>query len=85
MRKIPMRKCTGCNEMKQKNELVRVVRSPQGEVTLDLSGKKPGRGAYICRSKDCLKKAQKARRIERALDCSIPSELYEKMIEEIDE
>ena len=54
---IPMRKCTGCNEMKPKKELVRVVRSPEGEVSLDLTGKKPGRGAYVCRSSECLAKA----------------------------
>ena len=60
-RRIPMRKCTGCNEMKPKKELVRVVRSPEGEVSLDLTGKKPGRGAYVCRNLECLKKARKAR------------------------
>ena len=59
-RKIPMRKCTGCNEMKPKKELVRVVRSPEGEISLDLTGKKPGRGAYVCRDEECLKKARKA-------------------------
>lgn len=83
-RKIPLRKCTGCNEMKPKRELVRVVRSPQGEVSLDLTGKKPGRGAYICKDKQCLKLARKAKRIERALDCQISPELYDIMEEEID-
>ena len=59
-KKIPLRRCNGCNEMKQKKELVRVVRSPEGEVSLDLTGRKPGRGAYVCRSADCLKKAIKS-------------------------
>ena len=71
---IPMRKCTGCNEMKPKKELVRVVRSPEGEVSLDLTGKKPGRGAYVCRSSECLAKAIKAKRFEKAFSCEIPSE-----------
>ena len=64
---IPMRKCTGCNEMKPKKELVRVVRSPEGEVSLDLTGKKPGRGAYVCRSSECLAKAIKAKRFEKEI------------------
>lgn len=84
VKKIPMRKCTGCNEMKEKRELVRVVRSPQGEVSLDLYGKKPGRGAYICRDAECLKKAQKAKRIERSLECQISPELYDMMEKEIE-
>ena len=78
-RKIPMRKCTGCGEMKPKRELVRVVRSPEGEVSLDLTGKKPGRGAYICRDAACLKQARKARRLERAFACAIPDAVYEAM------
>ncbi len=78
-RKIPMRKCTGCGEMKPKRELVRVVRSPEGEVSLDLTGKKPGRGAYICRDTACLKQARKARRLERAFACAIPDAVYDAM------
>lgn len=78
-RKIPLRKCTGCNEMKPKKELVRVVRSPEGEVSLDLTGKKPGRGAYVCRDEKCLAKARKAKRFERAFDCTIPEEVYDRM------
>ena len=75
-KKIPLRMCAGCGEMKPKKELVRVVRAPVkevdgvetgGEVSLDLTGRKPGRGAYVCRNPECLKKAQKARRFERAL------------------
>ncbi len=83
-RKIPLRKCTGCGEMKPKRELVRVVRSKEGEVSLDLLGKKPGRGAYICKDTECLKLARKARRIERALDCQISPELYDMMEKEIE-
>ena len=82
-RSIPMRKCTGCNEMKPKKELVRVVRSPEGEVSLDLTGKKPGRGAYVCRDAECLSKARKAGRLERAFACEIPPDVYERMEEEL--
>ncbi len=82
-RSIPMRKCTGCNEMKPKKELVRVVRSPEGEVSLDLTGKKPGRGAYVCRDAACLSKARKAGRLERAFSCEIPPDVYERMEEEL--
>lgn len=82
-RSIPMRKCTGCNEMKPKKELVRVVRSPKGEVSLDLTGKKPGRGAYVCRDAACLSKARKAGRLERAFSCEIPPDVYERMEEEL--
>lgn len=78
-RKIPMRKCTGCGEMKPKRDLVRVVRSPEGEVSLDLTGKKPGRGAYICRDKACLVLARKARRLERGFACAIPDAVYDAM------
>jgi uncharacterized protein len=82
-RSIPMRKCTGCNEMKPKKELVRVVRSPEGEISLDLTGKKAGRGAYVCRDIECLEKARKAKRFERAFSCEIPSEVFERMEEEL--
>ena len=82
-KKIPMRMCTGCGQMKPKKELVRVVKSPEGEISLDLTGKKPGRGAYVCRSADCLKAARKARRLERAFSCQISAELYERMEEEL--
>ncbi len=83
-RKVPLRKCTGCGEMKPKRELGRVVRSKEGEVSLDLLGKKPGRGAYICKDKECLKLARKAKRIERALECQISPELYDMMEKEIE-
>ena len=82
-KKIPMRQCLGCREMKPKPELLRVVRSPEGEISLDPRGKKPGRGAYVCRSADCLRLARKARRLERAFSCQIPDEVYERMEEEL--
>lgn len=75
-KKIPMRQCAGCREMKQKNEMVRVVRSPEGEISLDFRGKAPGRGVYVCPNPDCLKRAQKARALERSLDTAIPQEVY---------
>ncbi len=76
-----MRKCTGCNEMKPKKELVRVVKSPEGEISIDLTGKKPGRGAYVCRDAACLVKARKAKRLERAFSCDIPDDVYDSMEE----
>ena len=78
-KKIPMRMCTGCGEIKPKRELVRVVKNSEGEISLDLTGKAQGRGAYVCRSIDRLKKARKSRRIERSFKCRIPDELYDKM------
>jgi predicted RNA-binding protein YlxR (DUF448 family) len=69
--------------MKTKKELVRVVKSPQGEVSLDLTGRKPGRGAYVCHSVECLKTARKARRLERAFKCPIPDEVFEQMEKEL--
>ena len=84
-RKTPMRKCLGCNEMKPKKELVRVVRSPEGEVSVDLTGKKSGRGAYVCRSADCLKKALKGERLQRALSCAVSETVSQTLIGEITE
>lgn len=82
-RRVPLRKCVGCNEMKPKKELVRVVKSPENEVSLDLTGRKPGRGAYVCPSLDCLQKARKAKRLERAFSCQIPAEVYDEMEREL--
>ena len=82
-RKIPLRKCIGCGEMNDKRELVRVVRNKEGEISVDLYGKKPGRGAYICRSVECLKKAQKGKRLERAFSVKIEPEVYEALEREI--
>ena len=83
VKKIPQRQCVGCREMKDKKSLLRVVRSPEGQVSLDFGGKKPGRGAYLCRDAQCLKQAQKSRRLERAFSCKIPPEVYAKLEEEI--
>ena len=84
-KKIPQRMCLGCREHKDKKELVRVVRSPEGEVSVDLTGRKNGRGAYICRSRDCLKKARKQKAISRALNCEITDEVFEQLLEQIEE
>ena len=83
VRKTPTRRCTGCGEHFPKNTLIRVLRTPEGEVVLDLTGKKNGRGAYICKSASCLKKARKSKRIESSLECAISDELYERMEEEL--
>ena len=82
-KKIPMRKCNGCGEQKPKKELVRIVKSPDGEVSLDLTGKASGRGAYICNNADCLQKARKSHRIDKAFEIAIPDEVYEQMLAEI--
>jgi predicted RNA-binding protein YlxR (DUF448 family) len=79
VKKIPQRQCVGCREMKEKRALIRVVKSPEGEISLDFGGKKPGRGAYVCPQADCLKKAIRARALERALDCAIPAEVYDQL------
>ena len=76
---IPERQCLGCREMKPKPELVRVVRSPEGTVSLDLRGKAPGRGAYICPSADCLKKAQRSKALSRSLGVEIPPAIFEAL------
>lgn len=80
-KRIPLRKCIGCNEQKPKKELLRVVRSPEGEISLDETGKKAGRGAYLCRDKACLTKARKAKRLERTFECQIPDEVYTRLEE----
>lgn len=82
-KKIPMRMCVGCREMKPKKELIRVVRSPEGVVSMDPVGKKPGRGAYVCRDVECLKRARKSRALERAFDTAIPAEVYDAMEREM--
>ena len=84
-KKIPMRQCLGCREMKPKRELLRVVRSPEGEVSLDTRGKKPGRGAYVCPNADCLKKAVKTRALSRALETEIPYEVMQRLAAELEE
>lgn len=81
-RKVPMRMCTGCGEMKPKKEMVRIVRNAEGEISLDITGKKPGRGAYICNDPECLKKAKKAKRLEKAFQCVVPDEIYANLEKE---
>ena len=83
-KKIPMRQCLGCREMKPKRELIRVVRSPEGEISLDFKGKANGRGAYICPDPACLKKAQKAKSLERSLEVPIPEEVYQRLEKEME-
>ena len=78
-----MRQCMGCNQHKPKQELLRVVRDPEGNISLDFTGKKSGRGAYLCFDVACLKKARKSKRIDRVLDCEIPSDVYDAMEEEL--
>ena len=78
-RKIPQRQCVGCRTMKDKKALIRVVRSPEGAISLDFKGKMPGRGAYVCPDGECLKKARKSRALERAFELSIPDEVYDAM------
>ena len=82
-RKIPLRKCSGCGEMKPKTELVRVVRSPEGDLSMDLTGRKAGRGAYVCHNIECLRVARKRKALERSFACAIPSEIYDRLEEEM--
>ena len=82
-RKIPERRCTGCGEHFAKNELIRVLRTPEGEITIDFTGKKSGRGAYICKKQDCLKKAIQKKRLEASLECKIPDVVYARLQEEL--
>ena len=84
-KKIPMRQCLGCREMKPKKELIRVVRSPQGEVSLDFKGKLPGRGAYVCPNPACLGKARKTKALERAFSAPLPAEVFEALEEQMKE
>ena len=83
VRKIPQRKCVGCNTSKDKKELIRVVKNAEGEISVDMTGKKNGRGAYICHSEECLKMAIKAKRLETAFECQISDEIYERLLQEI--
>lgn len=82
-RKIPQRQCVGCREHKDKSQLIRVVRSPEGEISLDQKGKKPGRGAYLCPEESCLKRAVKSRALERALSTPIPEDVMESLLQEL--
>jgi len=78
-KKIPLRQCLGCREMKPKRELIRVVRSPEGEIALDFKGKKPGRGAYLCSNPECLKRVRKSKALERAFSVDIPPEVFDAL------
>ena len=83
-KKIPQRQCMGCRERKAKRELIRVVRQPDGTVSLDFGGKMNGRGAYICPSAECLKKVQKSKALDRSLEVTIPAEVYERLAREME-
>jgi len=82
-RKVPLRKCLGCNEMKPKKELIRIVRSPEGKVDIDKAGKAPGRGCYICPSIQCLEAAIKAKRVEKALEVPVDEEVFKRLREQL--
>ncbi len=84
IRKIPMRMCVGCREMKEKRSLMRVVKSPEGAISFDRVGKAPGRGAYVCKSKECFERAVKQRQLERALETRIEEAVFTQLMEEID-
>ena len=82
-KKIPMRMCVGCREMKPKKELIRIVRSPEGEISIDLKGKKSGRGAYICYNELCLGRALKQKQLDRALECTVGAEIAQTLTDSI--
>ncbi len=84
VKKIPQRQCVGCREMKGKKELIRVVRSAEGAVSLDFSGRSPGRGAYVCPAAACLARARKSRALERAFETAIPPEVYDALEKEME-
>lgn len=84
-RKVPMRMCVGCREMKPKRELVRVVKPQEGDAHMDLTGKSPGRGAYVCAKLECFKKARKTKGLERALECRIPDDVFDALEKQIPE
>ncbi|MDY2700108.1 MAG: RNase P modulator RnpM [Suilimivivens sp.] len=83
-KKIPMRQCVGCGEMKSKKEMMRILKTPEDEIVLDVTGKKNGRGAYLCKEKECLTKARKNKGLERSFKMSIPNEVYDKLEKEFD-
>ena len=83
-KKIPQRQCMGCRERKAKRDMIRVVRQPEGPVALDFSGKMNGRGAYICPDPACLKKVQKSKALDRSLEVTIPEEVYDRLVKEME-
>lgn len=82
-RKIPSRQCVGCGEMKEKREMLRVIKTPEDTIVLDITGKKNGRGAYLCHSTECFRKAKKSKALERSLKITIPTEVYEELEKEL--
>ena len=84
VKKVPLRKCAGCQEMKDKKELIRILRTPEGEVRIDLTGRANGRGVYLCRSSECLKTAQKKGSLSRSLKVPVEPEVYEQLLKEIE-
>lgn len=84
VKKLPQRQCVGCRTMKEKRELIRVVKSPEGEISLDFGGKKSGRGAYVCPSAECLKRARKSRALERTFETAIPESVYDALEKEME-
>ena len=85
MKKVPLRQCIGCGEMKSKKEMIRVIKTAEDEIMLDATGRKNGRGAYLCPSKECLKRAVKSRGLERSFKMAIPKEVYETLEKEMEE
>ena len=85
VKKIPMRQCTGCNERKEKKSLIRIIRTPEDEIAVDFTGKKNGRGAYLCLSRECLDKAIKNHGLERSLKTAVPDEVYERLKKELED
>ena len=85
VKKIPLRQCIGCGEMKDKREMLRVLRTTEGEIVLDATGKKNGRGAYLCRSMDCFRKAKKSRGLDRSFKMAVPAEVYDRLEKEMEQ
>jgi len=85
IKKVPLRQCIGCGEMKTKKEMIRVLKTPEGEITLDATGRKNGRGAYVCPTMECLKKAIKSKGLERSFKMAIPREVYEALEKEMEQ
>ena len=83
-KKVPLRKCVGCNEQKPKKDLIRIVRNKEGEMSVDFAGKAHGRGAYICPDTECLKKAEKKKSLNRAFGCEVDQEIFEKLYKELE-
>ena len=85
VKKVPMRQCTGCGEMKNKKDMVRILRTTENEIVLDATGRKNGRGAYLCGKPECLKKARKSRAIERALSVEVPESVYDQLEQQMEQ